>query len=176
MQPLRIPIPKELFSPAEMMHVDESIDADAITAGPDTVSFPGPLHVVADITNTGNAFLITGHVTGVGKTACARCLEDTEFEIDGILEGYFLVSSDTEAPDDMEADEFDVLSDDKVIDLTPLIESAILLDLPRVPLCSDDCKGLCPICGTNLNVQTCDCKVDEPSSTNPFSVLKDIEF
>ncbi len=43
------------------------------------------------------------------------------------------------------------------IDLTPLAREAILLDLPLAPVCSPDCKGLCPTCGADLNRGSCDC-------------------
>jgi uncharacterized protein len=42
-----------------------------------------------------------------------------------------------------------------IIDLTPVLREYILLEIPISPLCSRDCKGLCPICGNNLNESTC---------------------
>ena len=47
--------------------------------------------------------------------------------------------------------------DDK-IDLGQLMREQFLLSLPMKPLCSDACRGLCPVCGTNLNRGSCDCK------------------
>ena len=44
------------------------------------------------------------------------------------------------------------------IDLGQLMQEQFYLALPMKPLCRDDCKGLCPECGTNLNRGTCDCK------------------
>ena len=46
------------------------------------------------------------------------------------------------------------------IDLGQLMREQFYLALPMKPLCRDDCKGLCPVCGTNLNQGTCDCKRD----------------
>ena len=62
--------------------------------------------------------------------------------------------------------------------MAPLIQAALLVDLPLVPLCVDDCKGLCPRCGANLNEGSCACdSVDEqPFKENPFAVLKDYDF
>ena len=79
----------------------------------------------------------------------------------------------------MDEDEFDVLSEDKVIDVEPLATAALLLEFPLVPLCDDECKGLCSTCGANLNEGPCGC---EPASDeddvppNPFAVLKDFPF
>ena len=54
------------------------------------------------------------------------------------------------------------LSDDDIVDLEPLIRDALLLELPAVPLCRNDCRGLCPTCGVDHNLTTCDCVSDEP--------------
>ena len=58
-------------------------------------------------------------------------------------------------------------------DAEKLFLDAILLSAPNRLLCSKECKGLCPKCGTNLNISTCSCK-DEPDEFNPFSSLKDL--
>lgn len=47
-----------------------------------------------------------------------------------------------------------------VIDLLPYVREAFLLDLPFAPLCQEDCKGLCPKCGINLSIDTCDCQIE----------------
>ena len=56
-------------------------------------------------------------------------------------------------------EEFIVCADD-TLDLAPLVTEDILLELPTRILCREDCKGLCPKCGTNLNESTCDCNQD----------------
>ena len=53
-----------------------------------------------------------------------------------------------------------------------LLKEEILLSLPYKKLCKPDCKGLCPICGTNLNETVCKCKVHRKES--PFAILKDL--
>ena len=47
--------------------------------------------------------------------------------------------------------------DDDVVDLGPLVRDAIVLELPMAPLCTQDCAGLCPQCGANLNEGACGC-------------------
>ncbi|HWS47003.1 MAG TPA: DUF177 domain-containing protein, partial [Acidimicrobiia bacterium] len=51
--------------------------------------------------------------------------------------------------------------DDDVVDLEPLVRDALVLELPAVPLCRDDCRGLCPSCGIDRNAATCDCAADD---------------
>ena len=71
------------------------------------------------------------------------------------------------------------LPKNNVIELDPLLKAALLLEMPLVPLCDDDCKGICPDCGADLNEGPCACgekqSADE-APANPFSVLKDITF
>ena len=58
-------------------------------------------------------------------------------------------------------------------DLTDAVRDALLLELPYRFLCSEDCKGLCPTCGVNLNLGACTCQ-EGGNVTNPFSALKAI--
>ena len=62
------------------------------------------------------------------------------------------------------ADDLDTFAfDGEVIELEPLLREQFVLSLPYAPLCREDCKGLCPTCGTNLNESTCNCT---PSKTD----------
>ena len=54
-----------------------------------------------------------------------------------------------------------ILSEDGHIDLAPLVREYMLLEVPISPLCRPNCKGLCPICGQNLNEATCNHEDDE---------------
>jgi uncharacterized protein len=56
------------------------------------------------------------------------------------------------------------------IDLTRYLQEVVALALPVQPLCREECRGLCPHCGADRNVETCDCA--EPSSSSPFTVLR----
>lgn len=182
MDSIRIHVPNELFAPAESLHFEGEVEIPVLKAGPDLYTFDGPLAWQADITNTGDAFLVAGTVEGAAKTACARCLEDVPFDIVGEIEGYFLIGGeDAEAPEDMDDDEFDVLPDNNEIDMLPLIQAAVLLELPLIPLCDDDCRGICPTCGANLNDEPCSCDKQAEDDAfadakNPFAVLKGYDF
>ncbi|MBQ9690732.1 MAG: DUF177 domain-containing protein [Eggerthellaceae bacterium] len=72
---------------------------------------------------------------------------------------------------------------DHKIDLQPLLHGALLLELPLVALCKDDCAGLCHICGENKNIHMCTCNeqaaldaADEKNAENPFAVLRNLDF
>jgi len=64
---------------------------------------------------------------------------------------------------------------EEVLDLTPLIRETMVLAIPMKPLCSTSCKGLCPICGVNLNRRSCSHTKEELSfKITKLSKLKDL--
>jgi uncharacterized protein len=81
---------------------------------------------------------------------CVRCLEPVVQEIDlDINETYLLNSEDDPDQEDVFALESDVL------DVTDIVRQNLLVEVDEFPLCREDCKGLCPVCGANLNETTC---------------------
>ena len=181
MDSLVIEIPAELFAPAESSSYAGELAISSFEFGPDEYRAARPLSWNASITNVGGALLVSGTVKGQVTTACARCLEDAAFDVEGEIEGYFLIEGEGEAPDDMEEDEFDVLPEDNKLDLEPLILAAVYVELPLIPLCREDCKGICPTCGANLNEGPCDCVPDASDEddginpNNPFPALKGLK-
>jgi uncharacterized protein len=181
-----IEVPPELFVIAESSSFAGTYSLDELAAGPDTYRFSSPVSYDVTITNTGDALLIMGSAQASATTECARCLEDFSIDIDGEIEGYFLLSEDSQRPEDMDDDEFDVLPADHKLDLAPLIEAALLVDIPLIPLCAEDCKGLCAKCGSNLNEGPCACEAGEDDAddlprmsdgrVSPFAALKGMDF
>lgn len=176
---LHIVIPQELFAPAESSYFEGEYDLRELISGPDIYRFTRPLKWNITISNTGDALLVSGSIRGTAKTGCARCLDEFEVPLTGEVEGFFLLGDENDIPEGMEEDEFDILSEDKTIDLEPLLQAAVLLELPLIPLCTEECKGLCPHCGVDLNTECCSCEAEhgeEEEAQNPFSVLKDYPF
>lgn len=105
-------------------------------------------------------FRLIGTATTVLELACSRCLEPFELPVDSAIDVRYLPQSENTG-DEREVEDDD-LSDafyrDEAIDLGHLLEEQFYLALPMKPLCRPDCKGLCPHCGANLNVETCDCQ------------------
>ena len=178
-----IHVPAELFAPAESSSFSGSFAPESLQAGPDVYTFGQPLAWSVELTNTGGALLVSGTVTGTGTTECARCLESLDVAIEGDVEGYFLLDAEEAEEEEGAGEEFDVLGPENTIDLVPLLEAAILVDLPLQPLCREDCAGICPDCGANLNEFSCECasareaeRAEFEAARNPFSVLKDFDF
>lgn len=181
-----IKIPPELFATAESSRFEGTIEVPELSVGPDTYHFPSPLAWSVDVTDTGGAFLVAGTVEGNAEVTCARCLGPASYDFLGDIEGYFLMegaeAEDTDEDEDAPgADEFDVLPADHRIDLEPLILAALMVDAPQQPLCQDDCKGLCPQCGADLNEGECGCPIDGSDGAtekgdHPFAALADFPF
>lgn len=108
---------------------------------------------------------IEGVIGCVVQGYCDRCLEPINRQIDlPFCQIFYKDSSDEE-------DGY-VYSESR-LDATKAVCDEIVLSLPGSLLCKQDCKGLCPKCGTNLNQRQCDCDL---SRENAFSVLKDLKF
>lgn len=113
---------------------------------------------------------ISGDVSIVLNIPCVRCLEDVRtpihFSIDREID-----LRDSESDEIEEQEEQDYI-DGYNLDVDKLVYGEVLLQIPSKTLCSPDCKGLCPKCGTNLNIKECGC--DRESLDPRMSVIKDI--
>ena len=118
-----------------------------------TLSFENPLKIEGVVKNIGGAIEISATVTGDYKTDCSRCGK-------GVCEK--LVADLFESLDSefSEIDEECITVSGNVIDISGSIEAAVFGSIPMQFLCRDDCKGLCPVCGIDLNENECNCEVE----------------
>jgi uncharacterized protein len=121
----------------------------------------GPIAVAVSYYRAGAEVFLTGELTAHTVARCARCLE--EFSAPSKRPFRYVltprVMGDGAGDDEREDLEYSVY-DGEEIDLTPFIREQMLLALPTRPLCSDDCRGLCPRCGANRNERDCGCRED----------------
>ena len=99
-----IKIPVELFAVAESSHFEGELDWPSMTTGLDDLAFEGPVTWAVDVLNTEGALLVTGSAQAHAKTTCARCLGDAEIDLDGEIEGWFLLSEESAMPEDVDED------------------------------------------------------------------------
>ncbi|MDT8716456.1 DUF177 domain-containing protein [Clostridium sp. 19966] len=125
------------------------------------INFVGSLNLLSDI------IYLDGNVTGSLKLVCSRCLEIFESPLN--LEIHEKISLVPNNDDDTL-----VIVDSDKLNITEIIENDILISLPIKKLCSEDCKGLCPVCGGNKNHADCRC---ESAEIDPrLAKLKDLFF
>jgi uncharacterized protein len=109
--------------------------------------------VVADVTLSSYLGGIAAHGTvsapWVGE--CRRCGGTIASGVTAVVRERFTPEGGT----DEDEDAYPMVGDQ--VDLEPMARDAVLLELPLAPLCSLDCRGLCPQCGANWNLSTCEC-------------------
>ena len=98
-------------------------------------------------------FFWQGSLRTVVEGECRRCLTPLRAPIQAEISALF--STDPEALDDPDA--YAVAPEATAVDLAPAVREELLLSVPRFIVCSEDCRGLCPHCGTNLNTGLCAC-------------------
>jgi uncharacterized protein len=113
-----------------------------------------PVRVSGRISSAGpDRFYWHGKVEGGAVHPCRRCLADAQVEVSEETHVIFSQAGDRE--DDPDVFELDPSA--RELDLRPAVRELWLLHAPGYPLCRDDCKGLCPTCGADLNDGACEC-------------------
>ena len=95
-----------------------------------------------------------GRITAKVPAECGRCLDEFLQPLSANIAELFIHPADNARPGDL------VIPDDAILDLAPLVREDMLLSAPLQALCRPDCKGLCPHCGANRNLENCTCEED----------------
>jgi uncharacterized protein len=117
----------------------------------------------------------TGSIRTAVSLQCARCLKEFLLSIVSEFEEFFILDRYTSGEEDKElgTDEMDVsVLPEEGIDLKDIVEEQIWLNIPMKPLCHDGCKGLCSVCGADLNRGECGC--DRRYKDHRFAVLSSL--
>lgn len=138
----------------------EKMDVQGETVRFDQVSVSG------EVIGAEESASVKGRVSAVLNARCARCLEPVALPVSAVFDEVFVKTPDPEDPDQRLLDGFRVPMDD-------VVREALLLEMPMRIVCSEQCKGLCPICGANQNIQRCTCQ-EGGKRQNPFSALSEL--
>ena len=145
---------KEAALVEEVSEINEALARTGVV----DYQFQGAVPVNVHYYRLGADLFFRGRFTGRVAGTCARCLDSYPFSLQ--KEFTFLLKRQAEQAADEELTEEDVslsFYQGDEVDLAPLVREAMILSLPTVPLCSDECRGLCPHCGVNRNVRACGC-------------------
>ena len=122
---------------------------------------------------SGAEVFIAGELVGNVIGECARCVEAFQFRLVVPFAAVFVPRGN--AATDEEDDDVDLYFYERdEVDLTPLLQESILLALPTLALCQEGCRGLCPHCGINRNLGSCDCAARRGDPR--FAVLRDLKL
>lgn len=131
----------------------------------------GDLVFTGTAENRDRIIAVSGEIRCALQGICDRCGMDVSIPMHVDFHESFTNLSDKCGEDEAGEEGVHFFSGEE-IDLLPYVEQAIFLSRPMKTLCKEDCKGLCPICGTNLNEKTCSC---DKSPIDPrLAVLADL--
>lgn len=154
-----------------------NIDAEEVlqdlNSGIGTVSFEGPVSFSGSITNSNGLLLLDGIAKIKFTTVCDRCAVNIEKELVIKINEEIVKES---LPDEQEDFEENYLDDrytltGSIIDLDRIIADCILTGMPTSQICSDDCSGLCDVCGVKISEQGCNCNNTDLLDSR-FEILK----
>lgn len=148
--------------PEEGLDLEEEEPIEPETAG---VAEKAKLRL--NIRKTDSEVLLKGEITASLRLACSRCLKDftRDVSIPVDLAYHPLDELRVEEKYELRPDELNTgfyIEDE--VDLKELSKEQVLLNVPMKPLCSEDCKGICPRCGKDLNEGPCGCDLRQTDS------------
>ncbi|MFH2204414.1 MAG: DUF177 domain-containing protein [Elusimicrobiota bacterium] len=153
------------FSVAEIresqgMFTELALTSDDLMIEPvEDAKLADPVTAVLDFSVGGDLILLQATLTGAWLTGCSRCLVAHRAGFSAVTEETYPMDQET-------------------IDLGPELRDVVLTEVPQRSLCRTDCKGLCAVCGINLNEGACGCPppaplpLDEEQKKSPFAALK----
>lgn len=134
------------------IEVNGEVEISEVEFKGERYTLEGPLKVNGIISNNGKALVLTADVEAEMGTQCARCLDDIIVDAGFSMEESF-VQSESDIPEDDDI----IVFDGYTIELDDVVEDNLIMNIKGRYLCDEDCKGLCPQCGANLNDGECGC-------------------
>jgi uncharacterized protein len=137
----------------------------------------GPLKSSIRISKAGSKFVVDGSLSGTLQLRCDRCLDSFHSDLKSDFRLFLSLPSSVTDQSELELLEEDMAVDFIIgdeIDLSEVVRGQIYLSLPMKTLCGEECLGLCPVCGANLNLEACDCR--RQSGHPGFTELKKLRL
>ena len=141
-----------VYNPDDLNPVDER------------VNLSGPAKVTGRIRLAGSEVFVNGHVETRAQVECDRCLKPVEIPVNADFELEYITGTEYESSGVAELTEAEMsvsVFDGDGIDVDEIVKEQILLAVPTRMLCREDCKGICPQCGTDRNTGACKCVTEE---------------
>ena len=158
-------VSRALKNPGQSYSFDATVEIAPMEILSDPVEF-APVSVSGEFTGAIESVSVRAQAASVVTTRCSLCLEPVSQPVTAPVEEVFTKEPNPEDPDHR-------LLEGHTVDLTEVVQDALLLELPIRFLCKADCRGLCPVCGVNLNIKNCSCQ-EGGRSNNPFSALSEL--
>ncbi len=152
----------KLYDIQEGISVRGALDGSTFKRPEDSdISFLSPIDYDLKVERRGDSVRINGPVRARLSTTCARCLDQFAFPVASRLEMELLPRREAPSASEVElkSGELDIYYyEGEEIDIDPYVFEEIMLNIPVKALCAELCKGICPSCGKNLNIEECRCE------------------
>lgn len=135
----------------KLLDIDEAVDLSSLTWQNETPFYD--TRVTGRIQNRSGVVSFKAEVSLTVKTACARCLKEISVPRSFVIDEILVTRLDNS---ELDGNGYTVVAD-KTLDLDELVSSVVILGIDMIFLCREECLGLCPVCGRDLNHETCDC-------------------
>ncbi|MBN2654530.1 MAG: DUF177 domain-containing protein [Nitrospirae bacterium] len=131
----------------------------------EAVSIISPVRAQLHIIKNGSDVVLTGDVSAEVDLCCSRCLKNFASSINSRIEVSYHPSSGISRDDHHQLKDEELETGyyiDDEINTDDVLMEQLLLSVPMKPLCSQNCEGLCPVCGVDRNQNKCSCSTKEP--------------
>ena len=145
----------------DFAHVYHSEDLNPVD---ERVSLVAPVAVNGKVRLSSNEVFVNGHLETRAQVECDRCLKPVELPVNAEFTLEYMSGSDYESTQAAELTEAEMsvsVFDGDAIDVDEIVKEQVLLAVPTRMLCREDCKGICPECGTDRNTGDCNCVAND---------------
>lgn len=163
-------VSRALREPGEMIPFQEAVQ---VLLDRDDFAPSGPARLRGQMTGIGESIAVIGEAAIDGEAVCALCLKPFAVTVTSPFEETFLRKGNLQEHSGTDEEEgVDYFTyDGEDVDLAGAAASALHLNMPMRFVCDGGCKGLCPVCGADRNVEPCACI---PDDDNPFAALRSL--
>ena len=158
---------------------DETFQPGQIDFSGEELEQGSPLHATGSaevLAHTDGEVRIQGRLAVEMTAQCDRCLGRAQFPLDAAFDLFYRPMSFIARDEEVEIDEGEAeigFYEGGGMELEDILREQVLLALPMQRVCSDVCKGICPVCGKNRNETTCDCRLE--SADDRWGALRNLE-
>jgi uncharacterized protein len=139
-------------------------EPEEIVLDEEHVRLTSPPEVTGRVSRNGQKVRLRGKINTAAEVDCDRCLKSVSVPVETEFDVTYVPEEDYTSREAAELQEEDLslsIFDGETIDIDELVREQVLLTLPNRALCGEECKGLCPVCGADRNVNPCDCQSKE---------------
>jgi uncharacterized protein len=162
--------------PRDGLTVDRDFEYPGVELVEEDAVFVRPVHVELTVTRIDEQIRIKGRIATLLRFNCSRCLTPFEYPVDSRFDLVYFPEELEEMKEELGEEDINTFYyAAPQLDLRQIVLEQLNLTFPLRPLCSEDCPGICPICGAVIRDGTCSCTIPgaDPRLESLKSLMKD---